>query len=88
MHGFTEKTRRSYIRIVAGFAAFFGRSPDNAAAEDICRFQVHQSKLGIHAPGMNGTAAALRYFFIQTLDGPDLPQANPASISSQVTVGA
>ena len=72
VRGFTEKTRRSYIRIVAGFAAFLGRSPDTAAAEDLRRFQVHQSELGMHAPGMNGTVAALRFFFTQTLDRPDL----------------
>jgi len=72
VRGFTEKTRRSYIRIVAGFAAFLGRSPDTATAEDLRRFQVHQSELGMHAPGMNGTVAALRFLFTQTLDRPDL----------------
>jgi hypothetical protein len=34
VRGFSEKTRRGYIRIVAGFAAFLGRSPDTATAED------------------------------------------------------
>jgi hypothetical protein len=28
VRGFSERTRRYYIRIVAGFAAFLGRSPD------------------------------------------------------------
>jgi integrase/recombinase XerD len=72
VRGFTEKTRHYYIRIVAGFAAFLGRSPDSATAEDIRRFQVHQSELGMHAPAMNSTVAALRFFFTQTLDRPDL----------------
>ena len=36
---FSERTRRYYIRIVAGFAAFLGRSPDTATAEDLRRFQ-------------------------------------------------
>jgi integrase/recombinase XerD len=71
VRGFTEKTRRHYIRIAAGFGAFLGRSPDTATAEDIRRFQVHQSELGMHAPAMNSTLAALRFFFIQTLDRPD-----------------
>jgi integrase/recombinase XerD len=71
VRGFTEKTRRHYIRIAAGFGAFLGRSPDIATAEDIRRFQVHQSELGMHAPAMNSTLAALRFFFIQTLDRPD-----------------
>jgi integrase/recombinase XerD len=34
MRGFSEKTRRYYIRIIAGFAAFLGWSPDTATAED------------------------------------------------------
>ena len=42
VRGFTEKTRRYYIRIVSGFAAFLGRSPDTATAEDIRRFPVHR----------------------------------------------
>jgi integrase/recombinase XerD len=54
------------------FAAFLARSPDTATAEDIRRFQVHQSELGMHAPAMNSTVAALRFFFTHTLDRPDL----------------
>ena len=69
---FTAKTCHGYIRIVAGFAAFLGRSPDTATAEDLRRFQVHQSELGMNAPTMNSTVAALRFFFTQTLDRPDL----------------
>ena len=72
VRGFSEKTRRGYIRIVAGFAAFLGRSPATATAEDIRRFQVHQSELGMHAPAMNSTVAALRFFLTHTLDRPDL----------------
>jgi integrase/recombinase XerD len=72
VRGFSEKTRKYYIRIVAGFAAFLGRSPDTATAEDLRRFQVHQSALGMGAPAMNSTVAALRFFFTHTLDRPDL----------------
>jgi integrase/recombinase XerD len=72
VRGFSEKTRKYYIRIVAGFAAFLGRSPDTTTAEDLRRFQVHQSALGMGAPAMNSTVAALRFFFTHTLDRPDL----------------
>jgi integrase len=51
---------------------FLGRSPDTAIAEDIRRFPIHQSELGMQAPAMNSTAAALRLFFTHTLDRPDL----------------
>src|ERR1700687_4302248 len=72
VRGFSEKTRKYYIRIVAGFAAFLERSPSTATAEDIRLFQVHQSELGMGAPAMNSTVAALRFFFNYTLDRPDL----------------
>lgn len=46
VRGFTEDTRRDYIRCVKRFAAFIGRSPDAATAEDLRRFQVHQTESG------------------------------------------
>ncbi len=72
VRGFSEKTRRYYIHIVGRFAAFLGRAPDTATAEDVRRFQVHQSELGMHAPAMNSTTSALRFFFTYTIDRPDL----------------
>ena len=72
VRGFSNKTRNGYIRIVAGFVAFLGRSPATATAEDIRCFQVHQSARGMGAPAMNSNVAALRFFFTYTLDRPDL----------------
>ncbi len=72
VRGFTEKTRKDYLRTVAGFAAFLGRSPSTATAEDIRRFQIEQSERGMNAPAMNSTVAALRFFFNHTTDRPDL----------------
>jgi integrase/recombinase XerD len=72
VRGFTEKTRKDYLRTVAGFAAFLERSPGTATGEDIRRFQIRQSERGMTAPAMNGTVAALRFFFNHTLDRPDL----------------
>lgn len=40
VRGFSEKTCRGYIRIVARFVAFLERSPATATVEDIRRFQV------------------------------------------------
>jgi len=72
VRGFTDKTRKDYIRTVAGFAAFLERSPSSATAEDIRRFQIHQSERGMNAPAMNSAVAALRFFFNHTADRPDL----------------
>ena len=54
------------------FAAFLGRSPDRATAEDLRRFQLHQTQMGLQPPGINSAVAALRFFFTVTLDRPDL----------------
>ena len=35
VRGFKEDTRRDYVRHVRSFAAFIGRSPDTATAEDL-----------------------------------------------------
>ena len=44
VRGFSEKSRNDYIRNVRAFAAFVGRSPDTATAEDLRRFQHHQAR--------------------------------------------
>ena len=72
VRGFSEKTRNDYIRNVRAFAAFIGRSPDTAMAEDLRRFQLHQSQTGVRPPSINSAVAALRFFFTVTLDRPDL----------------
>src|SRR5580704_727514 len=72
VRGFTEKTRNDYVRNVRAFAAFIGRSPDTATAEDLRRFQLHQTQIGMQPPSINSTVAALRFFFNVTLDRPDL----------------
>src|SRR5271155_4592947 len=72
VRGFSEKTRNDYIRNVRAFAAFIGRSPDTAVAEDLRRFQLHQTQSGMQPPSINSTVSALRFFFGVTLDRPDL----------------
>ena len=72
LRGFTEDTRRSYIHCVKAFAAFIGRPPDTATAEDLRRFQMHQTESGMRPPGINSAVSALRFFFSVTLDRPDL----------------
>ena len=67
LRNFGEKTRHDYIRHVRTFTAFLGRSPDTATAEDLRRFQLHQTKTGVRPPTINGSVAALRFFFTVTL---------------------
>src|SRR3989475_2366987 len=72
VRNFVEKTRNDYIRHVRTFTAFLGRSPDTATAEDLRRFQLHQTQTGVRAPSINGSVAALRFFFTVTLDRPEM----------------
>src|SRR6202035_2835869 len=72
MHGLRSDTQHDYVRVVRSFAAFLGRLPDTATAEDIRRFQVHQRESGVQPPTINCSVSALRFFFTVTLDRPDL----------------
>src|SRR6266487_3333693 len=72
VRNFVEKTRNDYIRHVKSFTAFLGRLPDTATAEDLRRFQLHQTETGVRAPSINGAVAALRFFFTVTLDRPEM----------------
>src|SRR5436309_3359432 len=72
VRGFKEDTRRDYVRNVRAFAAFIGRSPDTATAEELRLFQLHQTQSGLQPPSINGAVSALRFFFTVTLDRLDL----------------
>ena len=95
VRGFTEKTRQDYIRHVQAFAAFLGRRPDTATAEDLRRFQLYQTESGVQPPSINSAVAALRFFFTVTLDRPNLsrrltivryPRRLPAVLSAEEVV--
>ena len=71
VRGFTACTQRGYIRAVRDFTSFFGRSPDQASAEDLRRYQHHTRTSGASATTMNFAVSALRFFFGTTLDRGD-----------------
>jgi integrase/recombinase XerD len=71
VRGFNEPTRRDYVRHVWVFAAFIGRSPDTATAEELRLFQLHQRQSGMQPPSINSAVSALRLFSTVTLDRPD-----------------
>ena len=74
VRNFVEKTRNDYIRHVRTFTAFLGRAPDTATPEGLRRFQLHQTQTGVRPPSINGSVAALRFFFTVTLDRPEMAQ--------------
>ena len=72
MRRFSRETQRNYIRDIGRLASFLGRAPDTASAEDLRRFQVAMQEAGVGVPTMNAVVSALRFFFVHTLDRPDL----------------
>jgi hypothetical protein len=92
MRGPRSDTRHEHIRFVRGFAAFLGRPPDTATAEDIRRFRVHRRESGAQPLTINCSVSALRFFFTVTLVRPDLsrrlvlaryPRKAPAALSGR-----
>jgi integrase/recombinase XerD len=77
---FGEKTQHDYIRHVETFAKFLGRSPDTAAAEDLRRYQVHQTETGVQPPTVNSSAVALRFFFRSRSAAPTSRRSSRACI--------
>lgn len=72
MRHFPVATQRNYIRDVGRFASFLRRPPDTATIEDVCQFQLAQREAGTLVPTMNSVVSALRFFFTNPLDRPDL----------------
>ena len=56
-----------YVRLVARFAAFYGRSPDELGPEEVRAYQVHLLDRGTSWSLFNQTVAALRFFYRVTL---------------------
>ena len=67
VRGFTACTQRGYIAAVRRFTIFLGRSPDQATAEDLRRFQLQMRLAGASATTMNAAVSALRFLFGVTL---------------------
>jgi integrase len=86
VRNFVERTKSDYVRHVESLAAFLGRSPDTATPEDLRRFQLDQTKTGVRPPTINGSVAALRFFFTVTLDRPEM--ARHPHLRARVAPGA
>jgi len=67
MRKLSEKTQAHYIRAVRRLAAFLGRSPDTAKADDLRSFQLHLVDHGISPVSLNAAITGLKFFFETTL---------------------
>ena len=68
----SASTQTGYIRAVVKFTRYLGRSPDTAQAEDLRRFQLYLVEQGTSSITLNATLSGLRFFFVNTLDRPEL----------------
>ena len=68
MRKLSPKTRTAYVRAVANFTPFLGRSPAKADAEDLRRYQLHLVEQGVSNITLNATITGLKFFFEVTLD--------------------
>ena len=78
---FGEKTRHDYIRHIAAFAKFLGRSPDTATAEDVRRFQVHLTESGARPPKLNSATSRCVSSLAPRSIGLSSPGISPACIT-------
>src|SRR5829696_1898188 len=61
-------TRQIYVRSVANFSAYHGRSPDELTLEDIRDYQLHLVARGLKASSICQIMGALRFLYAVTLD--------------------
>jgi len=90
VRGHGEKTKLDYIRAIKRFAAFLGRSPDTAMAEDLRAWQLHMTETNVSVASFNQAITVLRFFFAVTCGRDELvrrlrlrraPQRLPVTLS-------
>jgi integrase/recombinase XerD len=70
-------TRDQYLRHVARFARYFGRSPDTLGADQVRAFLLHLLGLGLAPATCIVYHAALRFLFTETLGRPEVMATVP-----------
>ncbi len=68
LRNMADGTRQIYVRSVANFSAFHGRSPDQLTLEDIRDYQLHLVARGLKASSICQIMGALRFLYAVTLD--------------------
>jgi site-specific recombinase XerD len=65
---YSADTTRNYLRVVADFAKFFGKSPDKLGLNELRTYQAYLLRERKLTPGtVVNQVAALRFFFVKTL---------------------
>src|SRR5580704_17099120 len=65
---YSQITTRNYLRVVADFAKYFGKSPDKLGPNELRTYQAYLLQERKLTPGtVVNRVAALRFFFVKTL---------------------
>jgi integrase/recombinase XerD len=67
---YSQATAHTYVGAIAGFAAYFHRSPDQLGAEEIRQYQLHLVDRNLHPRTIRIQTAALRFFYRKVLRRP------------------
>ena len=71
LRGYSEVTRRIYVRAVRKFVEFHGRSPQRLGAEEIRSYLLHlTAEKQWSRSGVDQAICALKFFYTQVLDRP------------------
>lgn len=70
-------TQAAYVRAVANFSAFYGRSPDTLTAEDVRNYRLHLIQNGLAPNSLNQIVGGLRFFYKTTLDNKQIADQIP-----------
>jgi hypothetical protein len=71
MRKLSPKTQAQYIRSVKKLAAFLKRSPEDATAEELRKFQLMLAETGTSIITMNATLQGLRFLYCKALKRPE-----------------
>ena len=63
----SPSSKKIYVRAVANFSIYHGRSPDKLSAEDVRDYRLHLISRGLKATSINPIMGALRFFYGTTL---------------------
>lgn len=71
LRNFSSRTQKTYVRQVAKFALYFGRSPDRLGPEHIRQYQIHLiEERGLSYSTVNVALSAIRFLYEHTLSRP------------------
>jgi integrase/recombinase XerD len=68
---YSPRTVQAYLAGLVRFVRHYGRSPDQANADDLRTFQLHLVARKVSWSQFNQTVCALRFFFAHVLDRPE-----------------